>query len=372
MSATARAQLARSAMCRSTAVLSPADSRPTTNPASALSLGQEDETGGGMGAQQRVRMVDAAATSCPDGPARLLPEETLVVQEAMDAAGALTGASLKAATDTVRSANAALLERELAARFAAGQCAWPGVALGPEAFGRYLAERVHEGNLPDETLATDLFIACACAVGAPGALVAFEQTFGDLMSRAASRVDAAPSFVDEAVQVLREKLFVPRPDAQPQIAGYAGRAPLPSWLAAATLRTALKLRRRKDDQPHDSLRSGMGAMTDNPELNYIRERYGRPFDDAIRSAVRRLPDKDRALLRLHLAEGMGIDKLGALYHVGRSTAARWLAKARTTLLEETRRELCEGLGLTPSEYESLAAAVRSHLEISLPGCFDAP
>jgi RNA polymerase sigma-70 factor (ECF subfamily) len=264
------------------------------------------------------------------------------------------------------------LRRELEDRFAAGKHEWPGVGLTAAAYARWIAARADGGNLPDKALAADLFIACACASGAQGALTAFEARFGDLLSRAASRVDSSAAFVEDALQILRTKLFVPSAGSVPQITGYAGRAPLRTWLAAAAYRTALKLRRRKDDKGHDALRSDVALAPGraNPELEYMKERYGKEFEAAIRVAIGRLDAKDRALLRLHLAEGMSIDRLGALYKVGRSTAARWLAKARGALLEETRRELCERLGITFSEYESLAALVRSQLKISVAGYFE--
>jgi RNA polymerase sigma-70 factor (ECF subfamily) len=274
---------------------------------------------------------------------------------------------LGAAADRDRFTDGELLALDLRSRFLAGCQSWPGVPLGRAAYGRYLAQRQIGGELPQAAIAPDLFIACACAQGAPGALAAFEERFGATVRRAVSRVDSSPSFVDEALQVLREKLFVAAAGSRPQIEGYFGRATLRSWVASTAVRTALKMRRRKDDKRHETLRccARVGDDQSSPELEYLRKRYAGAFDAAVRAAILRLPPRDRALLLLHLGERMSVDRLAALYQVGRSTAARWLAKARSRLFEETRRELCGALGITPSELDSLAAVVRSKLEISV-------
>ena len=53
--------------------------------------------------------------------------------------------------------------------------------------------------------------------------------------------------------------------------------------------------------------------------------------------------------------------------VSRATVARWLAAAREALHDETRRELLGHLRVSPSELDSIAALVRSQVELSLAG-----
>jgi RNA polymerase sigma-70 factor (ECF subfamily) len=62
---------------------------------------------------------------------------------------------------------------------------------------------------------------------------------------------------------------------------------------------------------------------------------------------------------------MSIDRLAAVYNVGRSTAARWLAAARETLLDEARREVHARIGATPSELRDLGPDLQSVLHVSL-------
>ncbi len=68
---------------------------------------------------------------------------------------------------------------------------------------------------------------------------------------------------------------------------------------------------------------------------------------------------------------MSIDALAGVYHVGRSTAARWLADARERLLAGTRDALCAELQIGRAEYESLAALMRSHVAVSVVRLLDA-
>jgi RNA polymerase sigma-70 factor (ECF subfamily) len=71
------------------------------------------------------------------------------------------------------------------------------------------------------------------------------------------------------------------------------------------------------------------------------------------------------LLRLNLVDRMSVDKLGAAYRVSRSTAARWLANARRQLLEQACAELCAKLGVVSAELDSIAADIRSQIEVSV-------
>ena len=261
------------------------------------------------------------------------------------------------------------LNAALCALFEAGRAAWPGVALDGATFARYLAGHTTppEATLPSPELAADLHIACACARSAPGAAAALERHFGPAITRALARIDASPAFVADARQTVFVQVLVPSAGAAPKIAEYAGRAPLQAFLRTVAVRVALNLRRNKADQAHEILDEGDGtalATGADPELGYVKARYKGDFEAAVRAAVARLSSRDRTLLRLHLVDGLSIDVLGAHYQVGRSTAARWLARAREALRDHARAEITARLQLTPSELASLAGTLRSQLEVS--------
>ena len=80
--------------------------------------------------------------------------------------------------------------------------------------------------------------------------------------------------------------------------------------------------------------------------------------------------RERAVLCLNVRDGLSIDKLAAVYGVGRSTVARWLSAAREIVERETRSELVSRLKLSPSAFESLAAEVQSNLDVSLVGLLE--
>ena len=56
----------------------------------------------------------------------------------------------------------------------------------------------------------------------------------------------------------------------------------------------------------------------------------------------------------------------------RATVARKLAAARAALRKDARRRLQGALRLTDSELDSLAAVMRSQLDMSLPGLLRSP
>jgi RNA polymerase sigma-70 factor (ECF subfamily) len=249
-----------------------------------------------------------------------------------------------------------------------GRAAWPEVGLDGEVFARHLAAHARDGAPPPLEHAADLYLACACAHGSAQAVLALDTLLVGSTARAVSRVDSSTAFVEDVLQAVREKLLLTRP---PKIGDYAGRATLKSWLATTAVRTALNMRRRKDDVAGAELRSSMGdQLAQEPELQYLRDRYREAFEQAIRESLASLSPKERALLRMHLGERMSVDRLGVVYRVSRATAARWLAAAREQLLERTHRHLREKLRLTPSELDSLGALVRSQLDVSVVRLLD--
>jgi RNA polymerase sigma-70 factor, ECF subfamily len=252
-------------------------------------------------------------------------------------------------------------------RFDSGCLAWPDIVVPLEVFEAYVARHATQEGLPAEAHASDMYLACACAHGIGPAAVQLERALGRDMARAVASIDSSPAFVEDVLQLTRVRLLVRKGDEPSKMADYAGRASLKSWLSAVAVRCAISQRRRKSDQWHQSLAPGddLRLARGGPEFEYLSGRYKPAFEEALRSAIKRLPAKERMLLRLNLVDGMSIDRLGTMYRVGRSTAARWLAAARGALLEEVHRELRTKLRLTSTELESLGAEIRSQLDVSL-------
>jgi RNA polymerase sigma-70 factor (ECF subfamily) len=268
------------------------------------------------------------------------------------------------AADVLPTLDDAGLGAALRGLFEEGRRAWPGVALGFEAFVVHLAERAG-ADLPSATRAPDLYLACACATRVRGAVEAFDRAYVAGVSAHLGRLGPTPAFVDEVQQEVRAKLFVGNDGSLPKIAEYDGKGALASWVKVVALRTGMDLRRRSGTIADDDGASDPPAAS-NPEVEYQREHYRKAFDEAIRGAVGALDRDQRRLLRRHFAEGITLDALAVELGVHRATVARRLAAARTALREEARRRLHAALGAGDSELMSLDRMMRSRLDLSLP------
>jgi RNA polymerase sigma-70 factor (ECF subfamily) len=252
----------------------------------------------------------------------------------------------------------------LRALFEEGARAWPGVAIAPEVFAAYLAERAVPMDALPPGRASDLYLACACLSRARGALEAFDRAHLRLTGAHLARMRSSATFVDDVRQVLREKLFVGRDGSPPKIAEYDGRGALASWVRVITLRAAIDLRRRTSDVVAEPAGREAAERLD-PEMGYLQQRYRETFNAAFREAVAALDAEQRALLQRHYVDGLTLEQLAAGEGVHRATIARRIAAARMAVNEEALRRLREALGADPAELESLVGVMRSQLDLSL-------
>jgi RNA polymerase sigma-70 factor (ECF subfamily) len=287
--------------------------------------------------------------------------------------------------------------------------AWPALAgsIPDHAFVAYLAERVpagadvagaaEPGDVSDDAPADvpadapvdvdvldwlgrvqagDLYLACACVRGNDSAVRAFEAHLGPEIDAALRRVRTGDHVRDDARQILRQRLFVGTRQSGPRIAAYSGRGPLRLWLRVTVVRIVLEIldRESREPQADENEILALPAPADDPEIGYLKQLYQREFKESFEAAVASLGDRDRTLLMQYHVDGLTIDELGALYRVHRVTAARWVARARSLLLEATRKELGRRLELSHTEFDRLLRTIWSHLDISIYRLFgkDAP
>ena len=225
----------------------------------------------------------------------------------------------------------------------------------------HFAHHARDGVLPSRVYAGDLALAFAASRRIPAAHRRLDALLTASVARAVASIDSTPAFADVVAQELRARLLL---GDQPKIIQYAGRGPLGGWLRTAATRTALNLRRGRV-QAHEPLGSGVRAAGHRLELDLLRTRHRHDFEQALRTALGRLSARERTILSLNVGEGMSSDRIAALYRVGRSTAKRWLVAARAVLADETKRELRARLQLSSAEYESIAAGVRSAVDVSV-------
>ncbi|NBD10198.1 sigma-70 family RNA polymerase sigma factor [Corallococcus sp. Z5C101001] len=263
-----------------------------------------------------------------------------------------------------------ILQERLATALETARQSWPGVALEGPRFAAHLARLVPaDGN--EETWGrlhmTDVYLARAAADGLPAALATFEQRLMPEVDAAVARLKLPPAGLDEVRQALRQRMLVGSAEAPARLAAYPGTGPLAGWVRAAALWLALDWQRQRSGQAQseDGDLSMLVAPGDDPELAYLKQTYRAEFTASFQAALAALSARQRNFLRLKYLDGLGIDQLGALYGVHRSTAARWVVGAQEELLEGTRQRLTERLRLTRSQLDSVLRLISSQLDVSL-------
>lgn len=226
------------------------------------------------------------------------------------------------------------------------------------ALAAHLAARLADGARPEHT--GDLRLAWAAARGDAAAVREVDALIGAADVR---RIDGAPAFADEVRQALRVRLLVGDP---PRLASYGGRGPLRAWIAVAATRIAVDRKRAAAPAvaADDVLGELIGREPD-AELRHLKERYRAELRDALAEALAALPDRPRALLRLHHVEGVRLAAIGRLYGVHESTASRWLREAADAVADDARRRLTARLALAGPDLDSVVRMVRSQLDLSI-------
>ena len=263
------------------------------------------------------------------------------------------------------------LERSLEGVVRAGREAWPDVQVPADALLERLTAHYDAAVPVDQWVASiyvaDFYLASACAMHLPRALALFDSFFLSQVPRFVAHMRPSSPFVDELQQRLREKLLVSAAKASPRIAEYSGRGSLASWLRVAAVRAAIDLARQRGQSSSELDPSREPAPSgSDPELSYLRERYRPLFEQAFRKSVATLNSEQRNLLRMHFLDGLTLDQLASFFQVNRTTITRRIIAARESILDEVRRHVGDELSLSMSEVHSLLAAVRSHLDLSLP------
>lgn len=259
-------------------------------------------------------------------------------------------------------------ERALAEIWQAARAAWPTVELDAEVFGAYLARRLPDRASPaalTQLRTTDLYLACACSMGDPHAIAAFEQHCLRGLDRVLAAMRLSADVVAEVKQRVRCRALV-GDGAPPRIAEFTGRGGLRGWVRVIAVREALRmLRSRQPVLADDDERLQVAVAGEPAWLEAARDEQRRAFARAFDRAVRRLDPRTRTMLRQHLVDGMTIDQLGALYGMHRTTAARTLDRARRAILSATRDHMRAELDVGSTELSSILRAIRSRLEVTL-------
>jgi RNA polymerase sigma-70 factor (ECF subfamily) len=258
------------------------------------------------------------------------------------------------------------VEKALAPAYAAARAAWPELKVAEVELATYIAERIDAEADLSKLHFDDLYIACACARGDDRAITLFDQRYMGEVERVLK--NTAPSVIDEAKQVLRRRFFVPENPGEPRKIGeYTGRGELKAWVRAAGVRAAWRVERKPKGQTdvESQVFQAVAAAGDDLELDYLKRRYLKEFDAALRDAFAELPVRDRNVSRYYYGKGLSIDAIGALYRVHRSTVARWLNTITQALVEATRKRMMERLNANRAEVLSLVKMLESRIDMTL-------
>jgi RNA polymerase sigma-70 factor (ECF subfamily) len=211
----------------------------------------------------------------------------------------------------------------------------------------------------------DLALARACAAGERAAQAEVERLLRERVRPIVARTLRDAGAVDDVMQEVRARLLLPDIAGRTRLSDYAGQGPLLAWLRAAAARVALNAERqvRREVSDDDALQAA--AASGNLEAEVFRGRHRGEFERAFAQALADLTPRQRTLLNLHFAEGLGLEAIGRMYGAHKSTVSRWLAAARAELLGGVRSRLRDRLGLEESAVRSLVRALRSRVDLGL-------
>lgn len=249
----------------------------------------------------------------------------------------------------------------------------PGLAVAPEVLVAHAATiLVQAGDVPAALAsmnAGDVALAAACLCGDAAALRTLDDELLRLVPSYIAHVVRGPGQADEVTQLVRAKLLVGDGATPGKLADYRGSGPLGGWLRVVAVRTAQNFRRdgeRAGGQRLDTHEErGLRAPEADPELEYVKTRYGGALKEAFSRTLAELSEEDRALLSFTYVDGLASDAVAKIYGVHAATIRRRVERLRVRLLEHTRELLAADVGGKPDELDSLIDLVRSRVDVSL-------
>lgn len=235
-----------------------------------------------------------------------------------------------------------------------GEAAAPGLGLSAVDFARHLARALvtsSAATAADElrlVVVGDLYLACACGAGNVRAIALIERVILSKVGAFVRHIDASPVFVDEVRQRLREKLLMSTGERPATILDYRGRGSLESWVRVAAVRAALNSKRSQKranaNLVDDFNEADVAAARGDPEVEMISRLHKEQFRAAFHATLAELTPDERTVLRMHYLDGLTIDEICVGFRVHRSTIARWLDRARKSVLSSTLERMKQSAG----------------------------
>ncbi len=205
----------------------------------------------------------------------------------------------------------------------------------------------------------DLALSCACAAGHEGAWEHFVREIRPVLYRAAAAIDRSGGDRDLADSIYGELFGVGRRgETRTSLFRYFhGRSSLATWLRAI-------LSQRHIDRIRDGRRWAPLPEEDGPAAPVAApapevDSAGRAalVRDVLRSAVGRLPPRDRLRLGWYYAQDMTLAQIGRVLKEHEATVSRHLSRARRAIREDVERQLQDDHGMGRAEIDECFASL---------------
>lgn len=216
-----------------------------------------------------------------------------------------------------------------------------------------------------EVQLAELLLLAACVAGQRAALETFDARY---VRPTATRVCRQYSHLDSAelAQSIRERLLVG--DGLKRLSSWRGRGPLSAWLRSVATRIALNALPRDAALSLDERewKDAVDRLTSpsNPEFALLEKSRQTELRAALREALRRLPRREKMVLRLHVFQSLSTEQLARMFNVNGATVRRWIQGARTIVLENVRSMLSHTTHWSTSQLDSALAGI-SRLDLGL-------
>lgn len=208
----------------------------------------------------------------------------------------------------------------------------------------------------------DLYLACACLEGDPGAVAVLARDVVGPAALVAARACRIPARAEDLAQALSEQLLVAARGGAAGLASYRGQGNLKAWVRVIAVREAVRWRRESERLPSGD--SGLSALAASATASLPRL-DGALLGSVLAQASSVLDAEERRLLRYHFGEGLSFEALAKLHATHRSTISRRVARARGKLREEVRRLLVQAHHLPDADVSTFIRSARRQLDQSV-------
>jgi RNA polymerase sigma-70 factor, ECF subfamily len=282
-------------------------------------------------------------------------------------ADAYLGFDRRPSSAVLAPADVEALERSLAALCARGRAAHPQVAVEDVVFAAHLGRcDAPVGVVGADVHAEDLYLCCAALLGDVVAVRTLRANARPVLAGYLRRIDASPAFLDAVEQRLWDGALAGSADAAAKLESYAGKGPLAGWLGVVAQRIALTMRQKEAGEERAVEGAGGEArlVAVDAHLAFIKG-YLRGFQRAVSEGLQALDDRARMVYRLHIVDGLSLERIGETYGVSQSTVSGWMANARAQIVEGAQRLLRDELHASAEDYESMSRLLVSQLDLSV-------